>query len=197
MSTPTSEERRAIKAAIRNQLRASREQLTPKEREEKSQQIADHLTALIRPGETVLSFASKDIEVQTDAFLEQMLAQGNPLAVPIIQPEDVSLRLSYIREISALVPSTFDVPEPIGSEIPADPEDIDTIILPMLGFDSTGGRIGYGSGYYDRFLEKHPHLRKIGIAFACQEAEKIPVEENDIFMDLIITEDGVVFTKDQ
>lgn len=197
MSTPTPEERRAVKAAIRDQLRAGREKLTAAERQEKSGQIADHLATLIRPGDTVLCFAAKEMEVQTDPFLEQMLAQGNPLVVPIIQTKDVSLRLSYIREISVLVPSTFGVPEPVGSEIPADPEDIDTIILPMLGFDRTGGRIGYGAGYYDRFLEKHPGLRKIGIAYGCQEAEKIPVEENDIFMDLIITEDGVVFTKDQ
>jgi 5-formyltetrahydrofolate cyclo-ligase len=63
----------------------------------------------------------------------------------------------------------------------------------MLGFDRTGGRIGYGAGYYDRFLSKNPGLRKIGIAFACQEIEKLPVDETDMPMDFIITEDGIVF----
>jgi 5-formyltetrahydrofolate cyclo-ligase len=63
----------------------------------------------------------------------------------------------------------------------------------MLGFDRAGGRIGYGAGYYDRFLSKNPGMRKIGIAFACQEVERLPVDENDIRMDVIITEDGIVY----
>jgi 5-formyltetrahydrofolate cyclo-ligase len=122
-----------------------------------------------------------------------LFKKGNPVVVPIIVKEDVSLRLSYLRDFSALVPSTFGVPEPIGSEIPAAAEDISTIVLPMLGFDRNGGRIGYGAGYYDRFLSKNRNLRKIGIAFACQEVDSLPVDENDIRMDYIITEEGIVY----
>ena len=113
--------------------------------------------------------------------------------MPIIVKEDISLRLSYLKDLSVLVPSTFGVPEPIGSEIPATGDDVDTIILPMLGFDRTGRRIGYGAGYYDRFLAKNRKLRKIGIAFSCQEYENLPVDENDIPMDCIITEEGIVY----
>jgi len=91
------------------------------------------------------------------------------------------------------VPSTFGVPEPIGSEIPARGEDVDTILLPMLGFDRTGARIGYGAGYYDRFLEKFPSLRKIGIAFSCQEMERLPLDPTDVLMDYIVTEEGIVY----
>ncbi|MDD5024886.1 MAG: 5-formyltetrahydrofolate cyclo-ligase, partial [Methanoregula sp.] len=123
-----------------------------------------------------------------------LLRKGNPVVVPIIVKEDVSLRLSYLRDVSTLVPSTFGVPEPIGSEIPVPPGAVDTIILPMLGFDRQGRRIGYGAGYYDRFLGKTPIRRKIGIAFACQEMEHLPVDENDILMDCIITEDGIVYS---
>jgi 5-formyltetrahydrofolate cyclo-ligase len=63
----------------------------------------------------------------------------------------------------------------------------------MLGFDRTGGRIGYGAGYYDRFLEKYPDLRKIGLAFSCQEIEKLPLDNTDVLMDTIITEEGIVY----
>jgi len=56
--------------------------------------------------------------------------------------------------------STFNVPEPIGREIPARGDDVDTIILPMHGFDRKGRRIGYGAGYYDRFLAKNRKLRR-------------------------------------
>jgi 5-formyltetrahydrofolate cyclo-ligase len=148
---------------------------------------------IIKNGEIVMVFTSKEKEVNTKSLINTLFRQGNPVVVPIIVKEDVSLRLSYLRDFTALVPSTFGVPEPIGSEIPAAAQDIDTIILPMLGFDRKGGRIGYGAGYYDRFLSKNVNLQKIGIAFACQEIDSIPVDENDIRMDYIITEEGIVY----
>jgi 5-formyltetrahydrofolate cyclo-ligase len=181
------------KARVRDILRKRKDAMTPEERAEKSGLIARHLMLLIAEGETVMVFTSKEKEVNTRPLIEALFEQKNPVVVPIIQKEDVSLRLSYIRNMSVLVPSTFGVPEPIGNEIPAKPQDVDTIILPMLGFDRAGGRIGYGAGYYDRFLEKNPGLTKIGIAFGCQEMDGLPIDPNDVRMDLIVTEDGVVY----
>ena len=168
--------------------------MTPQERLEKSRRICRQLAERIRDGETVMVFSSKEKEVNTAPLIATLLERGNPVVVPIIVREDVSLRLSYLRDVAVLVPSTFGVPEPIGNEIPAAGRDVDTIVLPMLGFDRRGGRIGYGAGYYDRFMAKNPHLRKIGIAFACQECDDLPVDENDVLMDCIITEDGVVYS---
>ena len=181
------------KARVRDILRKRKDAMTPEERAEKSGLIARHLMLLIAEGETVMVFTSKEKEVNTRPLIEALFEQKNPVVVPIIQKEDVSLRLSYIRNMSVLVPSTFGVPEPIGNEIPAKPQDVDTIILPMLGFDRAGGRIGYGAGYYDWFLEKNPSLTKIGIAFGCQEMDGLPIDPNDVRMDLIVTEDGVVY----
>jgi 5-formyltetrahydrofolate cyclo-ligase len=184
---------RELKNSIRQVLREKKDAMLPEDRLNRSRRICRHLMDLIGDGEVVLVYTSKEKEVNTVPLITSLFEKGNPVVVPIIVKEDVSLRLSYLRDFSALVPSTFGVPEPIGSEIPAAPEDVDTIILPMLGFDRTGGRIGYGAGYYDRFLEKNPGLRKIGIAFACQEVDKLPLDENDVRMDCIVTEDGVVY----
>jgi 5-formyltetrahydrofolate cyclo-ligase len=181
------------KDRVRKILRQKKDAMIPEERLEKSHRICRHLMEIIREGETVMVFTSKEKEVNTKLLILSLFGKGNPVVVPIIVKEDISLRLSYLRDFSALVPSTFGVPEPIGSEIPAAAEDIGTIILPMLGFDRTGGRIGYGAGYYDRFLSKNPGLRKIGVAFACQEVECLPVDDNDIRMDIIITEDGIMY----
>jgi 5-formyltetrahydrofolate cyclo-ligase len=178
---------REQKENVRKILRQKKEALLPEDRLEKSQRICCHIMEIIRDGETVMVFTSKEKEVNTRPLIMALFGKGNPVVVPIIVKEDVSLRLSYLRDFSALVPSTFGVPEPIGSEIPALAEDIDTIILPMLGFDRAGGRIGYGAGYYDRFLSKNPGLRKVGIAFACQEVGSIPVDENDIRVDAVLT----------
>ncbi len=184
---------REQKNSIREILRRKKDAMIPADRLFKSHRICRHLMDLIGNGETVMVFTSKEKEVNTEPLIHTLFTRGNPVVVPIIVKEDVSLRLSYLRDFSALVPSTFGVPEPIGSEIPAAAADIDTIILPMLGFDRMGGRIGYGAGYYDRFLSKNRELRKIGVAFACQEVGSLPVDENDIPMDYIITEDGIVY----
>jgi 5-formyltetrahydrofolate cyclo-ligase len=184
---------RVEKESVRKILRQKKEAMIPEDRLSKSMRICRHLMKVISNDEPVMVFTSKEKEVNTRPLIMTLFKQGNPVIVPIIQKADCSLRLSYLRDFSVLVPSTFGVPEPIGSEIPAAAEDIGTIVLPMLGFDRKGGRIGYGAGYYDRFLSKNPNLRKIGIAFACQEVDSLPVDENDIPMNFIITEDGIVY----
>lgn len=185
---------REEKNRVRQQMRQNREALTPSERQEKSRRICGHVLRLIGNGETVMVYSAKDLEANTTPIITALLSLGNPVVVPIIVRADVSLRLSYINDLSVLVPSTFGVKEPIGNEIPANPVNIRTILLPMLGFDRNGGRLGYGAGYYDRFLAANPQIRKIGIAFACQEASRVPVDKNDIHMNCIITEDGIVFS---
>ena len=182
------------KNRVRQAMREKREAMTPDERLEKSRRICGIVGGLIRDGETVMVYSSKELEVNTRPLIGELLAADNPVIVPIIVKADVSLRLSYLKDPSVLVLSTFGVPEPIGSEIPAKAGDVDTIILPMLGYDRTGGRLGYGAGYYDRFLARNPRIRRIGVAFSCQEAEKIPCDETDIHMNLIITEEGIVYS---
>ncbi|HOX34381.1 MAG TPA: 5-formyltetrahydrofolate cyclo-ligase [Methanoregulaceae archaeon] len=185
---------REEKNRIRQQMREKKASLRPAERREKSREICRHVLDVLQNGETVMVYSAKELETNTTPIITSLLAKNIPVVVPIIVKEDISLRLSYLRDPSVLVPSTFGVPEPIGNEIPADPADIGTIILPMLGFDRQGGRLGYGAGYYDRFLAKHPGIRKIGIAFSCQETERVPVDENDVRMNCIITEEGIVFS---
>lgn len=184
---------REQKSSIRAILRHRKDAMEPEDRLKKSRTICRHLMTLLRDQETVMVYTSKEKEVNTVPLITVLLERGNPVVVPIIVKEDITLRLSFLRDLSALVPSTFGVPEPIGSEIPARGEDVGTIILPMLGFDRTGGRIGYGAGYYDRFLEKYPALHKIGIAFACQEIDSLPLDETDVRMDHIVTEEGIIY----
>jgi 5-formyltetrahydrofolate cyclo-ligase len=185
---------RELKNSVRQILRQKRESMTTGERLEKSRTICSYVMNLIQDNKAVMVYSSKEMEVNTLPIIKNLFKRGIPVVVPIIVRQDISLRLSYLRDLSVLVPSTFGVSEPIGNEIPAQAGDIHTIILPMLGFDRNGGRLGYGAGYYDRFLAKNHQIRKIGIAFGCQDAENLPVDENDIHMNYIITEDGIVFS---
>jgi len=161
------------------------------ERENLSAGICSNLLGILNGCSPVMIYVSKPPEVNTDTLISALIAKCGRVIVPIIERETVSLRLSYLDDPSVLVDSTFHVPEPIGSEIPASPEEVAVAVIPVLGFDRHGNRLGYGAGYYDRFLEKNPNISRIGLAFACQEIPFIPCDANDVKIDIIVTENGV------
>lgn len=189
--TPPHEGTATEKREIRYRVKCERSCIPVPERDGKSRAIWRHLRPLLDAYDPILIYASKDHEVQTLGLISTLLSEGKRVIVPIIEQQTVSLRLSYLNDITTLVPSTFHVPEPVGREIPARPEEVQVAVIPMLAFDVLGNRIGYGAGYYDRFLKQCPWIKKIGIAFACQQAEHIPAQSDDIAMDSIVTEDGV------
>jgi 5-formyltetrahydrofolate cyclo-ligase len=183
---------RGDKATLRNRMKEHRQCIPPEERQQMSRAISNHLLDLLNGEETVLVYASKPPEVDTSSLISRLIARGTRVVVPIIQQKDCSLRLSYLEDPSCLRSSTFSVPEPIGHEIPADAESITVAVIPLIGFDKRGNRLGYGAGYYDRFLSGHPGIIKIGLGFACQRLGEIPCDELDITMDYIVTEEGVI-----
>ena len=180
------------KHRIRDRVRAERTCLHPPDLAERSRRIASYTESLLEGQETVMVYASKPGEVDTSGLILTCLERGIRLVVPIIERETRSLRLSRLEDPAVLVPSTFGVPEPIGHELPVDPDEIGAVVVPMLGFDRSGNRLGYGAGYYDRFLEAHPIEVKVGIALACQEVEEIPADRFDVPMNWIVTEDGPI-----
>jgi 5-formyltetrahydrofolate cyclo-ligase len=179
------------KQHLRNRLKQARADLTPGERAKKSHAIVGILLDLLEAFDTVMVYAAKEPEVETRELIEVLLAGGTRVVVPIIQRETRTLRLSYLEDPGVLRPSTFGVPEPIGSEIPAEDGDIDAVVIPLIGFDDRCHRLGYGAGYYDRFLASHPDIMRIGAGYACQRADRIPSEPHDITMHCIVTEQGI------
>lgn len=180
------------KAEIREHLKTLRESLTLEERREKSYYITQHLVKFLAPYNTVLAYVSKEPEVESMVIINCLLDEGKRVIVPIIEKETKSLRLSYLKRMSQLEPGTFKVPEPLSCEEPAKAVEIEIALLPLVGFDNSGNRLGYGAGYYDRFFAKNPNIPKIGLAYACQEVPKIPAEEFDKPMEYVVTENGVV-----
>lgn len=182
---------RTQKNVLRDHARHVRCTLSPADIEEKSVRICTTLENVLEGIDPVMVYVSKPLEVNTLHLIEYLIAGRGRVIVPVIERETVSLRLSWLENPSVLVESTFHVHEPIGHEIPASPDDVRAAIIPVLGFDRKGNRLGYGAGYYDRFLAQYPHILRIGLAFACQETPVIPCEANDIKMDLILTENGM------
>ncbi|NLA99740.1 MAG: 5-formyltetrahydrofolate cyclo-ligase [Methanomicrobiales archaeon] len=180
------------KATLRLRAKEARALLSPEEIAIYSAGIERRLLALLSGFTTVMVYVSKTPEVETNHLIAALNHRGVQVVVPIIERETCGLRLSYLPDPSVLVPSTFNVPEPIGHELPARPADIEAVIIPMLAFDLEGNRLGYGAGYYDRFLCRYPHPQKIGIAFSCQQIEHIPADENDVKVDCVVTERGIL-----
>lgn len=176
------------KKIVREDVKKKRSELTAQDIRKKSRKICELTLSSLNDCKTVMVYASKEPEVDTGVLIAALIGRGTRVVVPIIEQETTTLRLSYLVNPSHLVESTFRVPEPIGNELPAPAEEIDTVVIPMLAFDREGNRLGYGAGYYDRFLSSHPGIRRIGLAFSCQEAPALPCDENDIRMNLIITE---------
>ncbi len=180
------------KQQIREHVKAVRNELSSDAVTRMSSAIRERLAPLLDRYTTIMVYAAKAPEVETQELIASLLAGGKRVVVPIIERETCSLRLSYINELSVLAPGTFNVPEPLGHEIPADPADVEVVVIPMLAFDRQGNRLGYGAGYYDRFLERCPHPVRIGIAYSCQEVDRLPFEPDDIAMEYIVTEKGII-----
>jgi 5-formyltetrahydrofolate cyclo-ligase len=180
------------KKVLRDHARTLRASLSMAEAEEKSGHICRHLLEVLDGTDPLMVYVSKPLEVNTRELIRHLIAQGKIIVVPIIEKDTRTLRLSYLEDFGVLQESTFQVPEPVGHELPALASDVKAVIIPMLAFDKKGNRLGYGAGYYDRFLFSHPHLTRIGIAFAIQEVEEIPADATDAGMDIIVTETGII-----
>lgn len=180
------------KSRLRTRSRESRASLSAEQNAEYSRRIHDHLLSLLDGSDPVMVYVSKPPEVDMHPFISRLISRGTRVVVPIIERETRTLRLSFLKDPSVLSVSTFRVPEPVGHEIPARAKEILVVLVPLIAFDRRGHRLGYGAGYYDRFLSAHPHMRKIGVAFSCQEVESIPADEHDVALDLIVTEKGIV-----
>lgn len=127
-------------------------------------------------------------EVSTRYFLERWKHQKH-FYLPIVKGEDIFFR-EYTSEKNMLL-SKYGILEPTGEDVDVTHLDIDMIVVPGVAFDHNCNRMGYGKGYYDRFL-KNIKTIKVGICFNFQLFNIIPVNEEDIPMDYIITEKGII-----
>jgi 5-formyltetrahydrofolate cyclo-ligase len=180
------------KRELRRAVRAARDGLAPAERAERSRRIAERLLGLPELGgaRTVMVFSSFGSEVDTGPILRGLAARGVRLALPRIAGGEV-VAVAY-RPGDRLVPTALGVPEPAdGAPLPE--AEIDIVVTPGVAFDRAGYRVGYGGGFYDRFLRRvRPEVPRIAIAFALQVVPEVPHGEGDERVDLIVTEDEVI-----
>lgn len=189
-----------LKQKIRKEILNKRDIMTVDERAEKSEAIFKRLKELpqFSCARTVMCFVSFGSEVITTDFLRLCLETGKKLGVPKIiknsggTKEMVAVRIQSLE--ADLEPGAFGIPEPKSDcRQFIDPEGIDLIIVPGLAFDLQKQRIGYGGGFYDRYLRKTgENCCKAGVAFETQISVKLPVEGHDLPVDIVVTEERIL-----
>lgn len=137
---------------------------------------------------TILLYASTRSEVPTDGLIKRMLSEGKTVALPrVLDKRKRTMGLGRLTDLRQLHPAEYGVREPpAGKAGVVKPLDVEVAIMPGIAFDPAGYRLGYGGGFYDRFL---PRLGCpfVGLAYDEQVAPLLPHEAHDIPMDFIVT----------
>ena len=181
------------KHEIRKRILAKRESLTLQQIQVKSKSIETKLFALAeyRQAGTVMAYVDFRGEVQTGGILTHILAQNKRLFLPVTDvPGKKLLPAEVVNLTDDLAAGTWGITEPKAHCRPlAKPEEIDLVIIPGVAFDTLGNRLGYGKGFYDRFL---PNLKEnavlVALAFEEQITDNIYPEDDDVPVHLLITE---------
>ena len=184
---------REYKKNLRAKYRAYRTQMPTYVKEQKDGRITQRFTSLreFQKAELILCYVSTPIEVETRAIMEKAWAERKRVAVPYCLPQTTTMDFYEIRSFDDLHPRTFGVLEPIPEQCQLVTDFSNSIVIvPGLCFDSFGYRLGYGKGYYDRFLQKYEGT-KIGICYQqCTKTELIH-GKYDVAVDLLVTEYAV------
>lgn len=159
-----------------------------------SSQIHTRLYALLpcEKSACLLTYmSSKDNEVDTFALIEEMLKRNCSILVPLTSSGLGDLSWSLLKDMNQLIRSRFGIFEPSANSRQIMHPPIDApCLIPGIAFTAEGRRLGYGGGYYDRFLAAHKGL-KIALAYEAQIVPTIPYEAHDVLMDFIVTEKQV------
>jgi 5-formyltetrahydrofolate cyclo-ligase len=116
-------------------------------------------------------------------MLEQAIRDGKKVAVPKVYGEE--MRFIYIEDMTQVEKGYAGIPEPVADTPVADDETA-LVLMPGLAFDSEGHRIGYGGGFYDRFLEKEPNHPTLALCYEFQMLPQLETEEHDIPVDCVL-----------
>ncbi|MEJ2760662.1 MAG: 5-formyltetrahydrofolate cyclo-ligase [Gammaproteobacteria bacterium] len=179
------------KAALRESQKQVRDALPEEARREHSRAILERLLELpvLQAARSVFCFVSHGSEVDTHPLLDWLLVQGKTVAVPKILNAEGMIAVPF-KSWDDLRPGQLGILTPAVST--PYPGGIDVCITPGLGFTSSGKRLGYGRGYYDRWFAGHPVAHRIAVGFECQLLEDLPAGERDVPVNMVVTERRII-----
>jgi 5-formyltetrahydrofolate cyclo-ligase len=187
----SSSDLKRAKRRVRNAVREKRDAVPGDVREERAERVVERFLDLpeVERARAVMLFSSFGSEVPTGSLIERLHARGVVVALPRI--EGTALVPIPYAPGDPTTTTPFGAEEPVGGP-PLDPSSIDVVGVPGLAFDRGGRRIGYGGGYYDRFLRGLPAFT-VGVVFGLQVlGEDLPAGRFDLPVDAIVTEEETI-----
>ena len=173
------------KKELRSMIRTKKRAMTEAEITEKSAELVRLLldTDLYRNTKTLYGYLPYNQEVRTVPLLEQALRDGKQVAVPKCYGDE--MRFILLDDLSKVEKGYAGIPEPIADGPVAD-DPTALVLMPGLAFDAEGHRIGYGGGFYDKFLAKEPNHPTLALCYDFQMLQELETEEFDIPVDQVL-----------
>lgn len=192
--------RAAGKAAVRRALSARRSSLSPEEARAKGEAAQAHLlrSPVWRSARCVALYAAVRGEIATQALLRAARDSGKTVLLPRVLPRSEAgegqMVFASCNDEADLIAGCFGIPEP-AARCPVWDQAPDLLVLPAVGLDREGGRLGYGGGYYDRFLRRKDWRKtpRIGLVFALQIVDILPCDAWDIRVDALLSEEELLW----
>ena len=173
------------KAALRRRIREQKRAMTEEEIVQRSKRLGELFlqSELYRKAKTIYGYLPYNQEVRTIPILEQALRDGKTVAVPKVYGE--TMRFICLNDLSLVAKGYAGIPEPIA-DAPVAEDPTALVLMPGLAFTQNGDRMGYGGGFYDRFLAQEPDHPTLALCYAFQMVEQLPTEEFDIPVDCVL-----------
>ncbi|PWJ41064.1 5-formyltetrahydrofolate cyclo-ligase [Sediminitomix flava] len=174
----------AQKAELRKEILKQRKELSTEEVNAQAEKLTVQLIDFVEKENVscVHTYLPIQNELNTLPFVEYCLSKGIKIIVPKTLGERQMKNLD-LESLEDLVEGKYKTLYPKSEKVFEG--NYDMIIVPALAYDTNGGRLGYGAGYYDTFLKQHPHAVKIGLAYPFQVVESVPMEEHDVPLDML------------
>lgn len=182
------------KRRLRSQLRARRRDLSPREQHLASAGVTRQLrlSSLYRRIKSVALYWAMDGEVNVTPLMHRLHRDGKALYLPVLDPLTPRLRFRRWQPESRMQPNRFGIPEPADASTERPAWSLDLVLMPLVGFDADGGRLGMGGGFYDRTFadeQRWPRQpRRLGVAHECQRVAEVPLESWDLPLIGVITD---------
>jgi 5-formyltetrahydrofolate cyclo-ligase len=173
------------KQSLRRQIREQKRAMTSQQIDIASQKLGElfALSRLYQEAKTIYGYLPYNQEVRTVPMLQRALAEGKRVAVPKCYGDE--MRFIYMDDLSKVESGYCGIPEPIeDGPIADDPTAL--VLMPGLAFTKAGDRMGYGGGFYDKFLASEPEHPTLALCYEFQMVEDIPTEEYDIPVDCVL-----------
>lgn len=188
------EDVRTLKQELREELRRRRRALSPEDARAASSAVCALVAELpaFRRARTITAFASIEHEIDVGALAAQKPRVGWPR---VERRDPPTLAFHAVAGPAALTPDRWGIPTPPAEAPIVAAGEIELFLVPGLAFDGSGGRLGYGRGYYDTALASAPQAWRVGVCHSFQLVDRVPHDAADQPVDVVVTPTGARYTR--